>query len=163
MMTDEQKSKVAELKASIASTAATPGGAPREVRKAVLSLKQELRRGGTTARKLAALLGTHETTLCRWEREEATRSGAKVVATSPTFATGEREASAGFRVVQMATPAPGALVPATVRQAARSRRSATSDLSGVSGRSLRVAHAPSGLVVDGLDVETLAALLRRLS
>ena len=30
-------------------------------------------------------------------------------------------------------------------------------------RGLRVAHAPSGLVVDGLDVETLAALLRRMS
>ena len=30
-------------------------------------------------------------------------------------------------------------------------------------RNLRVAHAPSGLVVDGLDVETLAALLRRMS
>lgn len=31
------------------------------------------------------------------------------------------------------------------------------------GRSLRVAHAPSGLVIDGLDVETLAQLLGRLS
>jgi hypothetical protein len=30
-------------------------------------------------------------------------------------------------------------------------------------RGLRVAHAPSGLVVDGLDVETLAALLRRMA
>jgi hypothetical protein len=30
-------------------------------------------------------------------------------------------------------------------------------------RGLRVAHAPSGLVVDGLDVETLAVLLRRMS
>ena len=31
------------------------------------------------------------------------------------------------------------------------------------GRGLRAAHAPSGLVIDGLDVETLAALLRRMS
>lgn len=31
------------------------------------------------------------------------------------------------------------------------------------GRSLRVAHAPSGLVIDGLDVQTLAELLRRMS
>src|SRR5262249_14482371 len=131
--------------------AATPGGAPPEVRKAVLSLKQELREGGTTARKLAALLRIHEKTLCRWEREEATRSGAKVVATSPTFATGEREGLASFRVGQVATPSPAARMPAT------------SGLSGLSGRGLRVAHAPSGLVVDGLDVETLAALLRRLS
>ena len=30
-------------------------------------------------------------------------------------------------------------------------------------RTLRVAHAPSGLVIDGLDVETLAALLRSLA
>lgn len=30
-------------------------------------------------------------------------------------------------------------------------------------RALRVAHAPSGLVIDGLDVETLAALLRSLA
>ena len=28
---------------------------------------------------------------------------------------------------------------------------------------LRVAHAPSGLVIDGLDVESLAALLQRMS
>jgi hypothetical protein len=30
-------------------------------------------------------------------------------------------------------------------------------------RSLRVAHAPSGLVIDGLDVEMLAELLGRMS
>ena len=151
MMTDEQKSKVAELKAALASTAATPGGAPPEVRKAVLSLKHELREGGTPARKLAALLHIHETTLCRWEREDATRSGAKVVAPSPASATGEHEGLASFRVVQVATPSPAARMPVP------------SGLSGVSGRGLRVAHAPSGLVVDGLDVETLAMLLRRLS
>ena len=33
----------------------------------------------------------------------------------------------------------------------------------LAARGLRVAHAPSGLVVDGLDVETLATLLRRMS
>ena len=148
MMTDEQKSKVAELKAALASTAATPSGAPPEVRKAVLSLKHELREGGTPARKLAELLRIHETTLCRWERQEATRSETKMVATSPTLATGEREGLASFRVVQVATPSPGVRRPVP---------------SGLSGRGLRVAHAPSGLVVDGLDVETLAALLRRLS
>jgi hypothetical protein len=36
-------------------------------------------------------------------------------------------------------------------------------VSSPASRGLRVAHAPSGIVVDGLDVETLAALLRRLS
>jgi hypothetical protein len=30
-------------------------------------------------------------------------------------------------------------------------------------RGLRAAHAPSGIVIEGLDVDTLAALLRRLS
>lgn len=64
-MTDEQKSKVAELKAAIAASAPTSGGAPREVRRAVVGLKRELRREGTTARELAAALGLHETTLCR--------------------------------------------------------------------------------------------------
>jgi hypothetical protein len=32
-----------------------------------------------------------------------------------------------------------------------------------STRGLRVAHGPSGLVIDGLDVETLAELLTRMS
>jgi hypothetical protein len=35
--------------------------------------------------------------------------------------------------------------------------------STTSARGLRVAHAPSGLVVDGLDVEALAVLLKRMS
>ena len=39
MMTDEQKSKVAELKAAIAASAPTAGGAPQEVRVAALALK----------------------------------------------------------------------------------------------------------------------------
>jgi hypothetical protein len=32
-----------------------------------------------------------------------------------------------------------------------------------SARGLRVVHAPSGLVVDGLDVEMLAALFKRMT
>src|SRR5580704_18121148 len=68
MMTDEQKSKVAELKSVIAA-GTTAEGAPREVRVAAVSLKGELRRTGTTARALAGALGVHESTLCRWERE----------------------------------------------------------------------------------------------
>ena len=111
MMTDEQKSKVAELKAAIAASAPATGGAPQEVRAAALVLRDELRQEGTTARVLARALGIHETTLCRWQH------------------------------VAVAARAPS--VPAA--------------------RSLRVAHAPSGLVIDGLDVETLAALLRRMS
>jgi len=35
--------------------------------------------------------------------------------------------------------------------------------SAAPSRGLRVAHPPSGLVVEGLDVETLTALLRRMS
>src|SRR5580704_3212855 len=56
MMTDEQKSKVAELKSVIAA-GTTAEGAPREVRVAAVSLKGELRRTGTTARALAGALG----------------------------------------------------------------------------------------------------------
>ena len=68
MMTDEQKSKVAELRSVIAA-ATRADGAPREARVAAVSLKRELRRTGTTARELAGVLGVHESTLCRWERE----------------------------------------------------------------------------------------------
>jgi hypothetical protein len=68
MMTDEQKSKVAELRSAIAA-ATVADGAPREARVAAVSLKRELRRTGTTARELAGVLGVHESTLCRWERE----------------------------------------------------------------------------------------------
>src|SRR5262249_22471921 len=110
MMTDEQKSKVAELKATIATTASAPSGAPREVRDAGGVLKKELRRAGTRARVLAAALDIHETTLCRWEREA--RAGGK---------KGERRVgrAASFRKVQLKaeTPPPvrttSALVSAT--------------------------------------------------
>src|SRR5262245_44132315 len=68
MMTDEQKSTVAELKRSIAA-AATADGAPREVRVAAESRRGERRGSGTPACELAAELCVHESTLCRWERE----------------------------------------------------------------------------------------------
>jgi hypothetical protein len=144
MMTDEQKSKALALKAEIAKTASMPCGAPFDVREAVVELKWELSGDGTTARELAAVLGVHESTLCRWERDVRARAPQKrrTQSTSPGTAS-------SFRMVTFT--APGArsaeLAPAT--------RSAAG--------SLRVAHAPSGLVVDGLDVESLAALLRRLS
>src|SRR5512132_1115997 len=75
MMTDEQRAKVAELKAAIAASTPTTGGAAPEVRRAVLTLKRELRREGTTARVLAAALGVHETTLCRWEQDSVPSRG----------------------------------------------------------------------------------------
>ena len=53
MMTDDQKSKVAELKAAIAASAPATGGASQEVRAAALELRDELRQEGTTARVLA--------------------------------------------------------------------------------------------------------------
>ena len=68
-MTDDQKSKVAELKALIAATATTSEGAPAQVRATALELKRELRRAGITARALAVAIGVHETTLCRWEKD----------------------------------------------------------------------------------------------
>jgi hypothetical protein len=154
-MTDEQKSRVAELKSAI-TAATTADGAPRWVRVAAVSLKGELRRTGTTARALAGALGVHESTLCRWEREVG--GGSVVTARGEVRGGGKRRLRAApksrgdaarFRMVELttATAPPRAAVP-----------SAT-----FAPRGLRVAHAPSGLVVDGLDVETLAALLRRMS
>ena len=141
MMTDDQKSKVAELKAAIAASAPATGGAPQEVRAAALVLRDELRQEGTTARVLARALGIHETTLCRWQH-------AVVPARAPSAsARRDRGRGAGFRMVQVAG--------ATLARG--------TSPSVPAARSLRVAHAPSGLVIDGLDVETLAALLRRMS
>ena len=155
MMTDEQKSKVAELKATVAATATAAGGAPAKVREAILALKKELRRDGTTARELASALGLHETTLCRWERDEQVGSGT----------TGRRRASSP-RTPSPRTPSPRApsfrRVQITAPETTPARpASASLTVPAVPG--LRVAHAPSGLVIDGLDVETLAALLRRMS
>jgi|HubBroStandDraft_6_1064221.scaffolds.fasta_scaffold49932_3 hypothetical protein len=158
MMTDEQKSKVAELKSVIAA-GTTAEGAPREVRVAAVSLKGELRRTGTTARALAGALGVHESTLCRWEREVG--GGRVVAARGEVGGRGKRRGRAApksrvraarFRMVEVTT---ATVTPATPTTAAPSVT--------LAGRGLRVAHAPSGLVVDGLDVETLAALLRRVS
>jgi hypothetical protein len=145
MMTDEQRSQVAELKAAIAASSPTAGGAPQEVRLAALALKRELRRAGTTARVLAAALGIHATTLCRWERDGGASGGPEVL----TQHGGGRGAS--FREVHVAAPE---AKPAQVVCAA---------VTTPRVQSLRVAHAPSGLVIDGLDVETLAELLRRMS
>ncbi len=49
-MMDDQKSKVAELKALITATATTSEGAPAKVRATALELKRELRGAGITAR-----------------------------------------------------------------------------------------------------------------
>ena len=173
MMTDEQKSAVAELKRAIAA-AARKDGAPQEVRVVVVSLKRELRRTGTTARELATELGVHESTLCRWEREVGSEIG--VAARSTVAARGAAKArektadrrsrrrgragpkregrAARFRMVEV-TPAPSTTTAAAAAAVETSAK--------LTASSLRVAHAPSGLVVDGLDVETLAVLLRRMS
>jgi transposase-like protein len=168
-MTDEERSRVLELKATIAATATTPSGAPREVRETVVVLKKRLRRSGTTARALALMLGVHETTLCRWEREARDGGGRSGRGRQRTPS---RRAS-GFRAVEVvASPAPMTSALASAPPAKRGRsaslRTVTASarptvLSVPPPRGLRVAHAPSGLVVEGLDVETLAALLRRLS
>ncbi len=160
MMTDEQKSKVAELKSAIAA-ATTAEGAPREIRFAAVSLKGELRRTGTTARELAGALGVHESTLCRWERDvgdgivvprgEVGARGKRRVCAAPK--SGGRAAQ--FRMVEVTAATATPTTPTTPRSAVSSVK--------LAARGLRVAHAPSGLVVDGLDVETLAALLRRMS
>jgi DNA-binding transcriptional regulator YiaG len=147
MMTGEQKSKVAVLKAEIAATAGA--GTPLTVRTAVVALKQELRREGVTARALAKAVGVHESTLCGWEQQRGTLR-------DPAVARRARKRGAGFRVVQIAEAT-------ATSMSALSSSSSPERASTPLGRGLRVAHAPSGLVVDGLDVEMLAALLERMS
>ena len=144
MMTDEQKTRALELKVAIAKTAGMLCGAPVEVREAVVELKAALQRDGTTARELAAVLGVHESTLCRWERDVRARGPQKRRAPSAPHAM-----TSSFRMVTVTTP------DARPAEFATASRPAAGNL--------RVAHAPSGLVVDGLDVESLAALLRRMS
>ena len=149
MMTDEQKSKVAELRSAITASGPANTGAPHEVRAAVLVLKAELRQAGTTARELAKGLGIHETTLCRWQQEGDARHEPAVAAKASK--RGRGGGSAGFRVVHVRA------------SDGRATRVASVAVTAPPPRSLRVAHAPSGLVIDGLDVESLAALLRRMS
>lgn len=147
-MTDDQMSEALALKVKIAATAAEPTGTPKEVRQAVLVLKKQVRRNGTMARELAAVVGIHETTLSRWGRES------RETQSNSTRARSQRREDArasGFRVVQLAAPE------------TKSATTASSQAPATPSRGLRVAHAPSGLVIDGLDVETLATLLRRMS
>ena len=148
MLTEKQKARIFELKERIEGTAATPSGAPLEIREAVLELKQELGQSGVTARALAAALGLHETTLSRWKRD---RQAAPRGRRRPSDSRAASARHAGFRVVELAAPQ------------GRSKPMTPAAESGPAARALRVAHAPSGLVIDGLDVESLAALLRRLS
>jgi transposase-like protein len=133
MLTDEQKSRAMALRTEVTTV---------EGRAAMVELKKEVQRGGATARELATVVGVHESTLCRWERQMKGARGRK----PPTGEASSRSESR-FRMVRVApTPAPA--------RTARPRPT---------GGGLRVAHAPSGLVIDGLDLETLTALLRRMS
>jgi hypothetical protein len=151
MMTGDQKSRVAALKAQIAATVGA--GTPLTIRAAAVALKQELRRDGITARALAASVGVHESTLCGWERAAVTRQD-PVVVTGARVVKKTRSRGAGFRRVEIAAAAATntSSVPSSLFQAPMT-----------STRGLRVAHGPSGLVIDGLDVETLAVLLTRMS
>jgi DNA-binding transcriptional regulator YiaG len=147
MMTGEQMSKVAALKVEIAATAGA--GTTLTLRTAVLALKQELRREGVTARDLAKAIGVHESTLCGWERQRGAPR-------EPVVARRARRRGVGFRVVQIAE--------ATAKEAPPcSSSSLAVRASTPSAHGLRVVHSPSGLVVDGLDVEMLAALLKRMT
>lgn len=131
MLTDEQKSRAMALRTEVTTV---------EGRAAMVELKKEVQRGGATARELATVVGVHESTLCRWERQMKGARGRK-----PPTGEASSQSESRFRMVRVApTPA----------RAVRPRPM---------GGSLRVAHAPSGLVIDGLDLEMLAALLRRMS
>ena len=150
-MTGEQKSRVAALKAQIAATAGA--GTPRKIRAAAVALKQELRRDGITARALAASVGVHESTVCGWARASVTNRE-PVVVTGARVVKKTRSRGAGFRRVEIAAAVATntGSVPSSLYQAPM-----------ISTRGLRVAHGPSGLVIDGLDIETLAVLLTRMS
>jgi hypothetical protein len=145
-MTDDQKSTIAAVKAAITEAGMTWAGTPADVRATAVKLKQELRRDGITARALAALIGVHESTLSHWERVAVAKRGSVVAKAS-------RRRGAGFRRVHVTEAA------ATTTSSA----SLTMPAPTTSARGLRVAHAPSGLVVDGLDVAALAVLLKRMS
>lgn len=135
MLTEEQKSKAVELKAEVATVVG---------RAAVVELKGDVRRGGGTARELARVLGVHESTLCRWEREVRAARGQK-----RRRQEGSSQDDSKFRLVKIAAP---------------ERPSAPcAPAMGPAGARLRVAHAPSGLVIEGLDVEALVKLLQRMS
>ncbi len=129
MLTDEQKSRAMALRTEVTTV---------EGRAAMVELKKEVQRGGATARELATVVGVHESTLCRWERQMKGARGRK-----PPTGEASSQSESRFRMVRVA-PTPARAVRPT-------------------GGSLRVAHAPSGLVIDGLDLEMLAALLRRMS
>ena len=152
MMTEQQKVRAATLKSTIAATVATSTGTPLEVREAAVELARDMVASGSTACELATVLGVHPTTLSRWKRE---MRPARVQAPRPVP---DGAAAPRFREVRVeaSTPRPRASTPPRPRPSA-------SPLVAASSRALRVAHAPSGLVIDGLDVETLAALVRSLS
>ena len=148
MMTEEQQSKVTKVKAAVAASGATREGAPREVQAAAIGLKRELKQAGVTGGAVATMLGVHVSTLVRWEKAVG-----RDVEAAEAARTKRRRRDVGFRRVEVADSTPAALVPAS-ESAPRGKLVA---------RGRRVAHAPSGLVIDGLDVETLAALLRRMA
>ncbi len=115
--------------------------ATKEGRAAVVELKAEVQQSGGTARELASVLGVHESTLCRWGREVGV-SGHRRRRSSVARAD---QAESRFRLVTVTAETSRALVSEPPRA------------------SLRAVHAPSGLVIEGLDVETVAALLQRMS
>jgi transposase-like protein len=135
MLTQELKSKALELKAEIGTKAG---------RAAMVDLKAEVQQSGATARELASVLGVHESTLCRWGREV----GAGGRRRRSAAAARPHQAESGFRLVTV-----GAETPSTSRAL----------VAGSPRPTLRAVHAPSGLVIEGLDVETVAALLQRMS
>lgn len=135
MLTQELKSRALVLKAEIAT---------KEGRAAVVELKAEVQQSGATARELASVLGVHESTLCRWGREVGVsgRRGRRSSVARPD------QAESKFRLVAVA---------------AETASTSRALVSGPPRPSLRAVHAPSGLVIEGLDVETVAALLQRMS
>ena len=147
MMTDEQKSKVAELKAAIAATWADEGGRPAGGSS-----------GGDGAEAGAASDG-HDGARARRRRSGFTRArcvgGSRDVRpwTAVTAAPAKRGRAVGARSFRMVK------VAASVATATRVASTSSGDHAGACGSRTRRA----GSSIDGLDVESLAALLRRMS
>lgn len=133
MAFEKRESVVAEIRRAIAEGVSRPEGVAPEVRRRALDIVRSERAEGRTAASTARLLGVHVTTLSRWARAAVRGSRAQRGIGS----------TPKFREVQV-TEAP-VVMPPPVRSG------------------LRIVHSRSGLVVDGLDVDTVAALLGRLS
>lgn len=114
------------------------GRVPDALRRRIVEFALEGRAGGRLAADVARAMGIHEVTLSQWTA--ALHRGAP--------------SRGGFRQVRVIAESAVRVSPASV---VRSHAGASEP------PRLRVAHASTGIVIDGLDVDGVVALLRKLS